>query len=84
MKIQEGRIVIEFSEDVQNKEHYLNLGKAYDLYTGAIENGTQYIDAKQKNEDILNELKENKATSITFLDFTPMMSTSKYDYKIDL
>jgi len=84
MKIQEGRIVIQFKEDVQHKEHYLRLGKAYDLYTGAIDDGAQYRDAKQKNEDILNELKDNGATSITFLDFTPMMSTSKYDYKIDL
>lgn len=84
MKIQDSRIILEFSEEVNNKEYCLDLANSYDLYTGAIENGHQYRAAKENNADILSELKENQVTSITFLNFKQMFSTEIYDKRIDL
>jgi len=83
MKAQKKDIVLEFSKEPKDIERLFKLASEYDLYTGAIDNGSQYRVANDRNDNILDELNSEGVDKIIFKDFTPMMSSSVYDYEID-
>ena len=88
MKLEKRDIVLELKDSAEVtdelQDDLFKLAFEYDLYTGAIDDGAQYKAANDRNDNILEELFENGVSKIIFKDHTPMMSSSVYDYEIDL
>jgi hypothetical protein len=57
----------------------LNLAESYDHYTGAIDDGTQYRDANEKNKSILEDLKNGGVLTVTWHNHQEMFSSTIKD-----
>jgi hypothetical protein len=82
-KIEDKNIYIEYSNNEENIEtELLKLAKSYDLYVGAIDDGTSYRNAIANNNRIIEKLKEFGCSNLTFKDYEPMFSSKKEDWQL--
>ena len=69
------------AEDVKSLEHLCN---RFDYYIEAIENSGQAEKAKDKNRDIINEMRDKGIVEFINHEYKPMFSSEKQELKLEL